>query len=42
MKCLCFYDGPDEDAVRHARDVVSTPVDRLARLETGTPVPGQS
>ncbi|MDO5533736.1 MAG: DUF4242 domain-containing protein [Propionibacteriaceae bacterium] len=31
-KCLCFYNGPDEDAVRHARDVVSTPVDRLHAL----------
>ncbi|WP_439030011.1 DUF4242 domain-containing protein [Gordonia terrae] len=32
-KCLCFYDAPDEAAVRHARDVVSTPVDRLHRLQ---------
>ncbi len=31
-KCLCFYDAPDEEAVRHARDVVSTPVDRLHTL----------
>src|SRR5699024_5089394 len=31
-KCLCFYDAPDEQAVRHARDVVSTPVDRLHKL----------
>ncbi|MDO5677932.1 MAG: DUF4242 domain-containing protein [Propionibacteriaceae bacterium] len=28
-KCLCFYDAPDSDAVVHAREVVSTPVDRL-------------
>lgn len=42
MKCLCLYDAPDEDAVRHAREVVSTPVDRLARLESGAPTPGQS
>jgi len=42
MKCLCLYDAPDEDAVLHAREVVSTPVDRLARLETGAPTPGQS
>ena len=28
-KCLCFYDAPDEAAVRRARDAVSTPVDRL-------------
>ena len=31
-KCLCFYDAPDEDAVRRAREVVSTPVDRLHAL----------
>ena len=31
-KCLCFYDGPDEEAIKHARDVVSTPVDRLHAL----------
>lgn len=32
-KCLCFYDGPDEDAIRHARDVVGAPVDRLHALD---------
>ena len=32
MKCLCLYDAPDEDAVRRAREAVSTPIDRLARL----------
>ena len=42
IKCLCFYDAPDEDAVRHARDVVSTPVDRLTRLQSGAKVPGNS
>lgn len=31
-KCLCFYDAPDEDAVRRARDAVTTPIDRLHRL----------
>ncbi|PPJ24895.1 DUF4242 domain-containing protein [Nocardia nova] len=31
-KCLCFYDAPDEAAVRRARDAVSTPVDRLHTL----------
>ena len=31
-KCLCFYQAADEAAVRRAREVVSTPVDRLARL----------
>lgn len=33
-KCLCFYDGPDEDAVRTARDVVGAPVDRLHELRS--------
>ena len=33
MKCLCFYDGPDEAAVRRARDAVSTPISRLGTLE---------
>ena len=33
VKCLCFYDGDDEDAVRKAREVVSAPVDRFHRLE---------
>ncbi|WP_024804238.1 DUF4242 domain-containing protein [Nocardia sp. BMG51109] len=32
-KCLCFYDGPDEGAVRSARRAVDTPVDRLHALE---------
>lgn len=41
VKCLCLYDAPDEEAVRHARDVVSTPVDRLTRLQPGTPLSGQ-
>lgn len=31
-KCLCFYDAPDEAAVRRARDAVSTPIDRLHGL----------
>lgn len=31
-KCLCFYNGPDEESIKHARDVVSTPVDRLHAL----------
>jgi hypothetical protein len=33
VKCLCFYDAPDEAAVRRARDAVSTPIDRLHRLD---------
>lgn len=32
-KCLCFYDGPDEGAVRRAREAVTTPIDRLHRLD---------
>lgn len=32
-KCLCFYDGPDEAAVRKAREVVATPVSRLYPLD---------
>ncbi|GMU41221.1 MAG: hypothetical protein AMXMBFR23_20870 [Chloroflexota bacterium] len=32
VKCLCFYDAPDEDAVRRAREAVDTPIDRLTRL----------
>ena len=31
-KCLCFYDAPDEAAVRRAREAVSTPIDRLHQL----------
>jgi hypothetical protein len=34
VKCLCFYDAPDEEAVVRAREVVSTPIDRLHRLDT--------
>jgi hypothetical protein len=33
IKCLCFYDAPDEAAVRRARDAVSTPIDRLHGLD---------
>ena len=32
-KCLCFYDAPDEAAVRRAREAVSTPIDRLHGLD---------
>jgi hypothetical protein len=35
VKCLCFYDSPDEDAVRRARAAVSSPVDRLHVLDPG-------
>ncbi len=34
MKCLCFYDAPDEAAVVRAREVVSTPIDRLHKLDS--------
>ncbi len=33
-KCLCFYDAPDEDCVKRARDVVGAPVDRLHHLSS--------
>lgn len=32
-KCLCFYDAPDEAAVRRARDAVSSPINRLHGLQ---------
>jgi hypothetical protein len=32
LKCLCFYDAPDEPAVRRARDAVEAPIDRVSRL----------
>jgi hypothetical protein len=35
VKCLCFYDAPDEDAVRRGRAAVDTPIDRLRALDTG-------
>lgn len=35
VKCLCFYDAPDEESVVRAREVVSAPIDRLHRLDTG-------
>jgi alkylation response protein AidB-like acyl-CoA dehydrogenase len=37
VKCLCFYDAPDEAAVRRAREVVSTPITRLHSLTAGSP-----
>ena len=33
VKCLCFYDAPDEEAVVRAREAVSTSIDRLHALE---------
>ncbi|WP_106848775.1 DUF4242 domain-containing protein [Blastococcus sp. Marseille-P5729] len=38
-KCLCLYNAPDEDAVVRAREIVSTPIDRLHALDVA-PVPG--
>jgi hypothetical protein len=35
VKCLCFYDAPDEAAVRRAREAVSTPITRLNALAGG-------
>lgn len=32
LKCLCFYDAPDEAAVRRAREAVEAPIDRLSRV----------
>ncbi|OCS83031.1 DUF4242 domain-containing protein [Caryophanon tenue] len=32
-KCLCFYDAPDEAAVKRAREAVSTPISSLSELE---------
>lgn len=40
LKCLCFYDAPDEAAVLRAREVVSAPVDRLHTL-ANLPAPAQ-
>lgn len=36
-KCLCLYNAPDEDAVVRAREIVSTPIDRLHALDAGVP-----
>ncbi|MBM7599536.1 ssDNA-specific exonuclease RecJ [Virgibacillus halotolerans] len=31
-KCLCFYDAPDEDAVKRAREAVNTPIDSITEI----------
>lgn len=31
-KCLCFYDAPDETAVKRAREAVQTPITSLTEL----------
>lgn len=36
VKCLCLYNAPDEDAVKRAREAVSTPIDRLHTLDAPT------
>jgi hypothetical protein len=35
VKCLCFYDAPDVEAVVRAREVVSAPVNRPALTQPG-------
>ncbi|PZX03873.1 uncharacterized protein DUF4242 [Psychrobacillus insolitus] len=31
-KCLCFYDAPDESAVKRARVAVDTPIDAITEI----------
>lgn len=31
-KCLCFYDAPDQDAVKRAREAVQTPIDSITEV----------
>lgn len=31
-KCLCFYDAPDESAVKKARKAVDTPIDTITEI----------
>lgn len=31
-KCLCFYDAPDEEAVKKAREAVKAPIDSITNL----------
>ncbi len=33
-KCLCFYDAPDEAAVKRAREAVKTPIDNITEILT--------
>lgn len=33
-KCLCFYQAPDEAAVKRAREAVSTPIDSITKLSS--------
>jgi len=32
-KCLCFYDSPDEELVRKARELVEAPIDSLTTIK---------
>jgi hypothetical protein len=34
-KCLCFYNAPDESAVKRARQAVKTPIDSITKLSAG-------
>jgi len=34
-KCLCFYDAPDEDAVKRARQAVKAPIDTVTEIFQG-------
>ena len=31
-KCLCFYEAPDEEAVKRAREAVNTPIDSITEI----------
>ncbi|WP_020619524.1 DUF4242 domain-containing protein [Paenibacillus daejeonensis] len=31
-KCLCFYEAPDEEAVKRAREAVSAPIDAITEI----------
>src|SRR5699024_3268360 len=33
-KCLCFYDAPDEEAVKRARKAVKTPIDEITEISS--------
>lgn len=32
-KCLCFYDAPDEQAVKRAREAVKAPIDAITEID---------
>nr|WP_246596220.1 DUF4242 domain-containing protein [Bacillus alkalicola] len=33
-KCLCFYDAPDDDAVKRAREAVQAPIDAITEISS--------